>query len=63
MSDIMHSALRTAGTLPRGIARTTSNNSEAVQALKRSLPSISSNHASYKYHPISARIQRPTTFC
>ena len=61
-SDIMQLALRSACVLPQGVARTASYNSEAVQALIRSLPSISSDLASNKYHTISSRLQRPATF-
>lgn len=62
MSDIMQLALRAACVLPQGIARTASYNSEAVQALIRCLPPVSSDLASNKYHTISSRLQRPATF-
>ncbi len=62
VADIMHLALRAACILPLGVARTASYNSEAVQALIRSLPSVSSDVASTKYFSISSRFQRPATF-
>ncbi len=62
VADIMQLALRAASTLPQGVARTASYNSEAVQALIRSLPPVSSDVASNKYFTISSRFQRPATF-
>jgi hypothetical protein len=61
-SDIMQLALRAACVLPPGVTRTASYNSEAIQALIRSLPPMASDTASNKYHTISSRLQRPATF-
>ena len=61
-SHIMILAGRAASTLPEGPSRTANYNSEAINALIRALPAISSSLVCNEYHKLSADLERQCTF-